>query len=61
MMQEIKKLLSYDNNGGWAVLSKGNDVVVNGHSTTMLPTLVDYDLWKEHVTVKGFDRSVRNQ
>ena len=61
MMQEIKKLLSYDNNGGWAVLSNGNDVVVNGPSTTMLPTLADYDLWKEHVTVKGFDRLVRNQ
>ncbi|GFY87291.1 sieve element occlusion amino-terminus protein [Actinidia rufa] len=56
MMQEIKKLLSYDKSGGWAVLSKGNHVVVNGHSTTMLPTLIDYDLWKEHVTVKGFDR-----
>ncbi|XP_057491143.1 protein SIEVE ELEMENT OCCLUSION B-like [Actinidia eriantha] len=60
MMQEIKKLLSYDKSGGWAVLSKGNNVVVNGHSTTMLPTLIDYDLWKEHVTVKGFDRSFKD-
>ena len=61
MMQEIKKLLSYDKSGGWAVLSKGNQVVVNGHRTTMLPTLTDYDLWKENVTVQGFDRLVRNQ
>ncbi|XP_057491065.1 protein SIEVE ELEMENT OCCLUSION B-like [Actinidia eriantha] len=60
MMQEVKKLLSYDKSGGWAVLSKGNHVVVNGHSTTMLPTLIDYDLWKEHVTVKGFDRSFKD-
>ncbi|PSS30187.1 Protein SIEVE ELEMENT OCCLUSION B like [Actinidia chinensis var. chinensis] len=60
MMQEIKKLLSYDKSGGWAVLSKGNQVVVNGHSTTMLPTLIDYDLWKEHVIVKGFDRSFKD-
>ena len=58
MMQEVKKLLSYDKSGCWAVLSKGPDVVVNGHSTTMLPTLDDYDMWKEHVTEKGFDRSV---
>ncbi|XP_057481659.1 protein SIEVE ELEMENT OCCLUSION B-like [Actinidia eriantha] len=43
VMQEIKKLLSYDKSGGWAVLSKGSDVVANGHATTMLPTLVEYD------------------
>ncbi|PSR87537.1 Protein SIEVE ELEMENT OCCLUSION B like [Actinidia chinensis var. chinensis] len=59
MMQEVKKLLSYDKSGCWAVLSKGPDVVVNGHSTTMLPTLDDYDMWKEHVTEKGFDRSFK--
>ncbi|KAG6741658.1 hypothetical protein POTOM_054935 [Populus tomentosa] len=55
MMQGIKKLLSYDREGGWAVLSKGSSVVVNGHGTTVLPTLVEYDLWKEQVPVKGFD------
>ncbi|CAK7328182.1 unnamed protein product [Dovyalis caffra] len=55
MMQEIKKLLSYDREGGWAVLSKGTEVVVNGHGTTVLPTLLEYDLWKENVPVKGFD------
>jgi hypothetical protein len=55
MMQAIKKLLSYDREGGWAVLSKGSSVVVNGHGTTVLPTLVEYDLWKEQVPVKGFD------
>ncbi|KAJ6423996.1 hypothetical protein OIU84_024884 [Salix udensis] len=55
MMQEIKKLLSYDREGGWAVLSNGSNVVVNGHSTTVLPTLVEYDLWKDQVPDKGFD------
>ncbi|KAJ6371487.1 hypothetical protein OIU77_001901 [Salix suchowensis] len=30
MMQEIKKLLSYDREGGWAILSKGSRVVING-------------------------------
>ncbi|KAJ6424002.1 hypothetical protein OIU84_024888 [Salix udensis] len=49
MMQEIKKLLSYNREGGWAVLSKGSNVVVNGHSSTVLPTLVEYDLWKDQV------------
>lgn len=60
MMQEIKKLISYDREGGWAVLSKGSIVVVNGHGTTVLPTLVEYDLWKENVPVKGFDLSFQD-
>ncbi|KAH8519293.1 hypothetical protein H0E87_000907, partial [Populus deltoides] len=55
MMQEIKKLLSYDREGGWAVLSKGSNVVANGHRTTVLQTLLEYDMWKDQVPVKGFD------
>ncbi|KDP46373.1 hypothetical protein JCGZ_10213 [Jatropha curcas] len=59
MMQEIKKLLSYDKEGGWAVLSRGSNIVVNGHSTTVLPTLLEYDIWKENVSLKGFDLSFK--
>ncbi|XP_044465651.1 protein SIEVE ELEMENT OCCLUSION B isoform X2 [Mangifera indica] len=59
MMQEIKKLLSYDRDGGWAVLSKGSQVIVNGHGTIILPTLLEYDIWKEHIPVKGFDVSFK--
>lgn len=57
MMQQIKKLLSYDRDGGWALLSKGSQVLVNGHGTTVLPTLLEYDIWKEQVLIKGFDDS----
>jgi len=60
MMQEIKKLLSYDREGGWAVLSNGSNVVANGHRTTVLQTLLEYDLWKEQVPVKGFDLAFRD-
>ncbi|XVF16297.1 hypothetical protein REPUB_Repub10bG0019100 [Reevesia pubescens] len=55
MMQQIKKLLSYDREGGWAVLSQGSNIVVNGHSTTVLPALGGYDEWKVNVAEKGFD------
>ncbi|KAK4772639.1 hypothetical protein SAY86_014414 [Trapa natans] len=55
VMQEIKRLLSYDKAGGWAVLANGPNVVVNGHGTTVLPTLEEYDLWKEHVATEGYD------
>ncbi|KAJ6965628.1 hypothetical protein NC652_003500 [Populus alba x Populus x berolinensis] len=60
MMQEIKKLLSYGREGGWAVLSNGSNVVVNGYSTTVLQTLVEYDLWKDQVPVKGFDMAFQD-
>ncbi|KAG5534790.1 hypothetical protein RHGRI_022787 [Rhododendron griersonianum] len=59
-MQEIKKLLSYDKSGGWAVLSRGSAVVVNGHGTKVTPTLLEYDLWKEYIATKGFDRSFKD-
>lgn len=57
MIQEIKKLLSYDRDGGWAVLSRGSQIVVNGHGTIILPTLLEYDIWKENIPVKGFELS----
>ncbi|KAF5961607.1 hypothetical protein HYC85_002816 [Camellia sinensis] len=61
MMQEIKKLLSYDKSGGWAVLCRGSEVVVNGHGTTVLPTLVEYeDIWKINVPTNGFDKSFKD-
>ncbi|CAL5370171.1 unnamed protein product [Camellia sinensis] len=61
MMQEIKKLLSYDKSGGWAVLCRGSEVVVNGHGTTVLPALVEYeDIWKINVPTNGFDKSFKD-
>jgi len=49
MMQEIKKLLSYDREGGWVVLSNGSNVVVNGHRTAVLQTLLFYYIYSKRV------------
>ncbi|KAI6700776.1 hypothetical protein NL676_015100 [Syzygium grande] len=57
MMQQIKMLLSFDKAGGWAVLSKGSSIAVNGHGTTVLQALREYDQWKEYVQTKGFDNA----
>ncbi|PPD78524.1 hypothetical protein GOBAR_DD24550 [Gossypium barbadense] len=57
IVQGIKKLLSYGREGGWAVLSDGSNILVNGHSTTVLPTLVDYVKWRGNVAEKGFNLS----
>ncbi|XP_052197890.1 protein SIEVE ELEMENT OCCLUSION B-like [Diospyros lotus] len=54
MMQEISKLLSYDQSGGWAMLSRGSEVVVNGHFTTMMSTVAEFDEWKHRVERDGF-------
>ncbi|GMP29481.1 hypothetical protein CsSME_00004566 [Camellia sinensis var. sinensis] len=60
-MQLGRKLLSYDKSGGWAVLCRGSEVVVNGHGTTVLPTLVEYeDIWKINVPTNGFDKSFKD-
>ncbi|GLT81385.1 hypothetical protein SLA2020_527740 [Shorea laevis] len=52
---EIQKLLSYKNESGWAVLSKGSNVVLSGHGTTILKVVEDFEKWKEFVREKGFE------
>ncbi|KAJ0469703.1 putative sieve element occlusion [Helianthus annuus] len=59
IMLQIKKLLSYDKNGSWALLCQGSTILTNGHGTTMLQTPADYDLWKEHITTRGFNLSFK--
>ncbi|XVE67803.1 hypothetical protein DITRI_Ditri09bG0017800 [Diplodiscus trichospermus] len=54
IVQQIKKLLSYDRGVGWAVLSIGSNIVVNAHSTTVLHALVHFEEWKVNVSEKGF-------
>lgn len=60
VMHGIKKLLSYDQTGGWAVLARGSTLVVNGYSNTMLPTLNEYEIWKEHVPTQGYDLAFKD-
>ncbi|XP_055961285.1 protein SIEVE ELEMENT OCCLUSION B-like isoform X3 [Mercurialis annua] len=55
LMREIKKLLSYDKAGGWALLCKGFNIFVNGHSSTVMRTLTEFQKWREQVLEKGFD------
>lgn len=60
VMQEIKKLLSYDKQGGWIVLARGSQIIVNGHASTGLQTLVEYDItWREHAEREGFEAAFK--
>ena len=56
--QEVQKLLSYKNETGWALLSRGSSVVLSGHGTTILKTVAEFEKWKEFVNKKGFDFEV---
>ncbi|MED6198858.1 hypothetical protein PIB30_070549 [Stylosanthes scabra] len=61
VMQEVKKLLSYDKLGGWIVLARGSRIIVNGHATTGLQTLMEYeDIWRVHAERDGFEPGFRN-
>ncbi|XP_027364603.1 protein SIEVE ELEMENT OCCLUSION B-like [Abrus precatorius] len=53
--QEVQKMLSYKNETGWALLSKGSSVVVSGHGNTILKTVAEFEKWREVVVKKGFE------
>ncbi|XP_061371209.1 protein SIEVE ELEMENT OCCLUSION B-like [Gastrolobium bilobum] len=57
--QEVQKMLSYKNETGWALLSKGSSVVVSGHGNTILKTVAEFEKWKEVVIKKGFEFSFK--
>jgi len=52
---EIQKLLSYKNESGWAVLSKGSSVLHIGRGTTILKVVEEFDKWKEFVREKNLE------
>ncbi|XP_015888002.2 protein SIEVE ELEMENT OCCLUSION B [Ziziphus jujuba] len=53
--QEVQKLLSYKNESGWALLSKGSTVVVSGHGFTILRVVDEFEKWKDQIKEKGFE------
>ncbi|MED6220178.1 hypothetical protein PIB30_042318 [Stylosanthes scabra] len=57
--QEVQKMLSYKNETGWALLSKGSSVILSGHGTTVMKTVAEFDKWKEVVVKKGFEFSFK--
>ncbi|KAI4317947.1 hypothetical protein L6164_025768 [Bauhinia variegata] len=57
--QQVQRMLSYKNETGWALLSKGSTVVVSGHGTTILETVAEFDKWRETLINKGFELSFK--
>ncbi|KAF7837532.1 protein SIEVE ELEMENT OCCLUSION B-like [Senna tora] len=57
--QEVQKMLSYKNETGWALVSKGSSVILSGHGTTILKTVAEFEKWKEIVIKRGFEVSFK--
>ncbi|XP_059448323.1 protein SIEVE ELEMENT OCCLUSION B-like [Corylus avellana] len=55
VMREIQKLLSFKNESGWAILSKGSKVVVSDIGTKISKALDDFEKEKGNVRDMGFD------
>lgn len=55
LTQEIQKLLSYKNESGWIVLSKGSRVVATGHGTTIMKVLDEFEKWKGYAREIGVE------
>nr|GME17455.1 protein SIEVE ELEMENT OCCLUSION B-like [Ipomoea batatas] len=62
--QGFKKLLGYERKGatmeGWALLSKGQKVVVCGQGAKMLRVINEYESWKENMALKSFDQAFKD-
>nr|GMC84928.1 protein SIEVE ELEMENT OCCLUSION B-like [Ipomoea batatas] len=62
--QGFKKLLGYECKGatmeGWALLSKGQKVVVCGQGAKMLRVINEYENWKENMALKSFDQAFKD-
>jgi hypothetical protein len=57
--QQVEKLLSYKNESGWAIVTKGSIVTSVGHGATVLKTVAEFDIWKGGVNTKGFEYAFR--
>ncbi|XP_057948273.1 protein SIEVE ELEMENT OCCLUSION B-like [Malania oleifera] len=57
--REVKKLLTYKSESGWAVFIKGSAVVFSGHGTTVLKTLEEFENWKVSIKEKGIEVSLK--
>ncbi|GMN69630.1 hypothetical protein TIFTF001_038677 [Ficus carica] len=57
--QEIQKMLSYKNEEGWAILSKGPVAMITGRSSTFIKVLEKFTNWKDKIGKKNFEEAFK--
>ncbi|XP_019163757.1 PREDICTED: protein SIEVE ELEMENT OCCLUSION B-like [Ipomoea nil] len=64
IVEGLKKMLAYEAKDsaveGWAMLCKGNKIVVCDLGDTMLTVMNEYEKWKESAIAKGFDQAFKD-
>nr|GMD13258.1 protein SIEVE ELEMENT OCCLUSION B-like [Ipomoea batatas] len=64
ILEKLKKLLAYEANDlvvkEWAMLCKGNKIVVCDQGDKMLKVMNEYEKWKENAIAKGFDQAFKD-
>nr|GMD15023.1 protein SIEVE ELEMENT OCCLUSION B-like [Ipomoea batatas] len=61
IVKGLKFLLSYETEGvGWALLCKGNKIVLYDLGDKMLAVMNEYEKWKESAIIKGFDQAFKD-
>ncbi|XP_019163418.1 PREDICTED: protein SIEVE ELEMENT OCCLUSION B-like [Ipomoea nil] len=64
IVEGLKKILAYEAKDlavdGWAMLCKGNKIVVCDLGDKMLTVMNEYEKWKENVIAKGFDQAFKD-
>lgn len=58
VLREIKKLISYDKTGSWALFSKGSMITMTGYGPTVLSALEAYEAWEMDARKIGFGNAL---
>nr|GMD13264.1 protein SIEVE ELEMENT OCCLUSION B-like [Ipomoea batatas] len=64
IVEGLKKMLAYEAKDfagdGWAMLCKGNEIVVCDLGDKMLTVMNEFEKWKESAIAKGFDQAFKD-
>ena len=59
--QEIQKLLSYKNEEGWAILSKGPVAMITGLSSTFIKVMEKFSSWRDSIGRLPFEGAFKKR
>ncbi|CAK9329151.1 unnamed protein product [Citrullus colocynthis] len=58
--EDILRLISYENENGWAILAVGSAPLVVGRGNLILGVFEDFNQWKKNLNIKGFANSFKD-
>lgn len=58
--EEVEKMLSYKNEGGWVLFLRGSSLVLSGYGATILKTLAEFERWKGSMLQNGLEFAVKD-